>query len=354
MAQPKPVPTPPQPPKVERQAKPAAQPKSKANLALDGLVEIGQPWWKRYSAHGEFPWSTVTSLVFHAFLVVLILVLSKRMVTRDPLPPAVDSIVVGDDSEAPAGDPGPGEGPGKGDGLPVEDTPAKPEEKLPDTPPKELPKTDVQKVAPDPKDLMPPLPDPNAQPPPDKDDDKAFDRIKEIRERLANNIGAKSSKKGTGPAGGGAGGSGAKGRGARPARWVLRFSTSSAQNYLAQLDGLGATVAFPLRGDKYLYFYNASSSDRRSEQRDLANDNRLYWIDGKPESVQRVTQFLGDARVARAPCMVAFLPVELEDRMLKLELAYQNRQEDEILSTEFEVVTRGGKYDVFVARQTLK
>jgi hypothetical protein len=59
--------------------------------------------------------------------------------------------------------------------------------------------------------------------------------------------------------------------------------------------------------------------------------------------------------VPSAPFMVVFLPRPLEDKMLKLELAFQGaRSEDEIAQTEFEAVPRGGGYDVIVIDQKLR
>jgi hypothetical protein len=55
-----------------------------------------------------------------------------------------------------------------------------------------------------------------------------------------------------------------------------------------------------------------------------------------------------------SPMMIAFLPLKLEDRMLQLELAYNNLGEDQIASTHFECVVRGGKYDVVVVHQISK
>ena len=50
--------------------------------------------------------------------------------------------------------------------------------------------------------------------------------------------------------------------------------------------------------------------------------------------------------------MLAFLPVELEQRMLKMELAYKGAaSEDDIIQTVFECVARGGGFDVIVVDQ---
>ena len=175
----------------------------------------------------------------------------------------------------------------------------------------------------------------------------ALDRLARAKAQLDANLRKGESSE----PGGGGGGSGQSGRGARVARWVLHFSTRSSKHYLTQFDGLGAQIAFPEVGNKWRYYVDVNSSKRRSEVRDLTRENRVYWVDEKPESIQGVAQELG---IAVPPFMIVFLPVALENRMLQLELAYQNLSEDEIRRTDFEVVTRAGHYDVRVTRQVPK
>ena len=82
--------------------------------------------------------------------------------------------------------------------------------------------------------------------------------------------------------------------------------------------------------------------------KDLSSETRLFWVDERPESYQAVARELG---VNDAPFMVAFMPLELETKMLDLELRYGNLAEEDIASTQFEVVRRGSAYDVIVVRQ---
>jgi hypothetical protein len=52
--------------------------------------------------------------------------------------------------------------------------------------------------------------------------------------------------------------------------------------------------------------------------------------------------------------MIMFLPLELENRMLELELAYMGtKAEEDIAQTHFQVVRAGGGFDVQVSSQTL-
>jgi hypothetical protein len=47
-----------------------------SNRSLDGLIEAGAPWWRRYSPHGEFPWSATGSLALHLLVVVAVIILA--------------------------------------------------------------------------------------------------------------------------------------------------------------------------------------------------------------------------------------------------------------------------------------
>jgi hypothetical protein len=156
---------------------------------------------------------------------------------------------------------------------------------------------------------------------------------------------------------GGSGGTSSKGRGERLVRWMLRIESrgirgEAVRDYLVQIEGLGGVIAFPAKGDKWLYVYHASDPAQRSTQeKDLSDENRIYWTNEKRETVIDVCHYLG---IARADLMVMFLPTELEERMARLECEYQNKNEEEIAQTIFLVVREGGKYGVRVIAQTLK
>ena len=68
---------------------------------LQELTEANQPWWRRYSRHGEFPWSTVMSFAMHLFILLVIAVAAVPLLNYDRTPPAVDVVYVADDAPAP-------------------------------------------------------------------------------------------------------------------------------------------------------------------------------------------------------------------------------------------------------------
>lgn len=306
-----------------------------------------QQFWRRYSAHGEIPRSSLTSIGLHLLVIFIMILLAKEFIAPDAKPVNVDTVKVGEDADSAAGD---------GDGMPTEgdleemDPSAEDAADMPADAPSEAVQTEVAQT------------DPVAQATPTAEElltetgaatSKAAQAVKAAKsklnaakEKLKNNM-----AKGQGGGSGGGGGSGAKGRAARPARWVLTFRTSVASELLAQYDGLGAKLAFPQSDDRYRYFSNLTASPPSSEVRSLDNEGRLYWIDENPQTVNAMAQALS---TGNSPYMLAFLPTELEERMLKLELAYGGLEEDEIRTTRFEVVQRGGGYDVIVVEQIPK
>ncbi|MBN2578153.1 MAG: hypothetical protein JXB10_04105 [Pirellulales bacterium] len=309
--------------------------------ALDELAAAQQPWWRRYSPHGEFPWSSSVSVALHLFLILLIAFAAAMTIKRDPTPPAVDVAEVVEGETEPSGM---GDAAAEDEGTLEESAEESKSEPLPPAPSTEVEQVDTQDVPLEPVEFAEGQ---DAQVYERQMDDikNKLEEARARRQKLANHFQNQRKSGGSGKTPGGAG----SGEGGRAARWILRFNLSSPRDYLTQLDGLGATVAFPAEGDKWRYFYNPSGSNRRSELRDLGSENRVYWIDNNSASVARVASFLG---IPPPSFMVAFLPPELENRMLQLELAYKGLKEEEIRSTQFECIRRGGKLDVIVVGQT--
>lgn len=302
------------------------------------LVSVpDETFWSLYSPRGEFPLSSTASIVLHLLLLLLIVFIGRLVLTGPVEPPRVDVVVVSPEPTA-APDQGPGDGPQSEESLEPAENEA--EETVETTLIEEVatveerPESQVE------------IPDIEGQKQKVKRKvQEASEAAQSVRDRLA---AAKSRlNENLGGAGGG-GGRGPTGRAARQARWILRFETANAEDYLAQMGGLGAQIAFPSRGEKFLYFSNLDSPSPKQELKDLATETQLYWIDENPQSVAMVCQYLG---VQNSGFFLAFLPRALEERMLKMELAYMNLAEEEIASTTFRVVRRGGGYDVQVESQ---
>ncbi|MCL6502931.1 MAG: hypothetical protein K6T86_09630 [Pirellulales bacterium] len=300
-----------------------------------------QDFWTLYSPRGEFPLSSTASIVLHLLAVLLIILIGRLVLTKPAEQPAVDVLHVGPELTA-APDEGAREGPQSEESLEAAEQPS--QEAAAETMPiEELVQVDErpesQVEVPDTAGQM--------QKATRKAQEgsqaakRARERLEAAKNRLNENLGSV----------GGGGGSGPTGRAARVARWIMRFDVSSVRDYLAQMDGLGAQIAFPDRGDKFLYFSNLASPTPKKELKDISNETRIYWVDENPQSVAMVCQYLG---VPDNGFFLAFLPRELEERLLRMELAYMNLAEEDILSTTFRVIRRGGGYDVQVESQIPK
>jgi hypothetical protein len=139
-------------------------------------------------------------------------------------------------------------------------------------------------------------------------------------------------------------------------RWTLAFNRADGQDYANQLLQLGAILAVPDPGnpDKYLIIRNLKERPVRPTPGDLdqIRGERTAWKDDDPSSVRPLAGALGLDPVPEH--VIAFFPAKLEEKLLKLELAYQNRKEEEIYETRFELRRSGGTYEPVVVKQKLR
>lgn len=162
----------------------------------------------------------------------------------------------------------------------------------------------------------------------------------------------------SGQAGTGVGGTGADSTRARGLRWVVRFKTSSGQDYVDQLAGLGAVIAVPAPPDfkKSMYVYrdpkNPGKSAVATDQDFRAFGGQIQFCDFKRESVEQVRDALG--LKFTPPAFWAFFPKDLEADLARKETAHANKRAEDIEETVFQIVSRGGKYEAVVAKQTPK
>jgi hypothetical protein len=147
-------------------------------------------------------------------------------------------------------------------------------------------------------------------------------------------------------------GSGANDRVKRPLRWTLIFNTRDGHDYKAQLKAFGAILAVPdpTNADNYLVIRDLDQKPAQPKPEDISQIHRIYWVDDKPASVRSLATALG---IPPPRHFVVFFPQEFEDELLKLELSYRGKQENQIAETRFEVRRgRGGRaYDPVVVSQ---
>jgi hypothetical protein len=316
-------------------------------IAPDALAEPGdKAFWVTYSPRFEMPISyTGSALLLASFVALLALILMFQGLSGKTKPGAQLGLV-GDDAFG-AGSAGSG---GEPDPLVDGNNMPKPE--------------DIREV----------LPTPDSLPQIREEMMKLFDDAQPISERKAAEFasldqalkdkmfGAKKGaggpgKQGTDGVGSGPGGTGSDSTRARSLRWIISFKTRDGRDYLNQLSAIGAVVVVPIppEGKQQFIF------------RDLANpkpgtyctpkdweklNSQIQFTDFMRKSVQDVSIALNLDFTPKN--FVAYFPPEMEEKLSRMEKSYKNRRSEDIEETRFELIMRGGKYEMIVADQKLK
>jgi hypothetical protein len=320
-----------------------------------------EKFWKRYSPHGEAPLSLTGSFALHALGVggmMLFGIYLASLFFKPTRSLPVEPVRL----ELPGGGGGGGKG-GKGVGTnPREDVGGQPEEivnvpGLKDGP--RLPALNpVEK-----KQIQQKFDPASARFIQDTrtDSARAYARLDDgVRRKLSDAVNRGDAGKGGSGSGGGAGSGTGKGEGPgtgegkatlgkrekRMLRWHMRFTANTGPEYLAQLRGLGAILAFPITEGPNPTFKIVRDlrPGGQAKDEDVSKINRIYWIDDKPQSVMDI---LGALRL-RLPAVpsrfVAFMPEKLEADLFRMERNYvtnvlrQPFDEDKIDETNFRVV----------------
>lgn len=135
----------------------------------------------------------------------------------------------------------------------------------------------------------------------------------------------------------------------RMLRWTLSFGDITEEEYVKQMQELGAILAFPTAKNEYRVVRELSKRPVEEKAEDIAKINRIYWFDKKAESVRSVCKLLG---IKGSPdYFIAFFPEKLENELFDKELKYKNLKEDDIQETKFKVIRRGDALEVKVVEQ---
>jgi hypothetical protein len=330
-------------------------------------------FWQRYSPHAELPLSSASSLVVHVLAIGLLAMLGALagwLATNAKRTLPVEAVQLAGGG----GDPH-ARGPGSDSGTePVEAG------KEPDKGPTEnVPSEDAAppKLNVNPNESKTQFEDsrPRIQSPDDTNKvlQNLRGRVRSIGDKPSSSRGP--GKGGTGTGGGSGGGKGpGYGDGVGPGvstpsqrekrnlRWSMLFNTPNSADYVAQLRGLNAVLAIPVRedanGTQYQVIRDLGGRPPKLLDEDMNAILRMVrWIDENPNSVRGVMSVL---RLKLQPShFFAFMPPELEAKLLRLELDYlksnsRNRNEDDIESTKFRIRVRNGKYEPEVIEQKLK
>ncbi|HZV08049.1 MAG TPA: hypothetical protein VE999_23400 [Gemmataceae bacterium] len=350
------------------------------------LVPPDEKFWQHYSPHGEFPLSSAGSLVVHLLIFGLLGLMAWLGValfshSSRSLPVEAVRLDLGGGGGNPRGE---GDGPNTG-AMPQEAGDAKNEnatESVP-TDPVTPPKLDVN-------------PTPQVQPKFENDPgrvisttEQASQTFASLRKTAGKAVSPNSKPPGYGKGGKGQGGGSGDGEGKgtgsgkgdgpgnltkrekRQLRWTLLNDTYDFNDYVNQLQGLGAILAIPVRerGDDFDYVIvkNLSARPAKVSKGNIEDVRRevssmIRWVNENPRDAAGIIHALGLPMPQVAQDKLHFfacLPEQLEQKLLQLEIAhlhkrYPNREEDDIKATTFHIIRRGGgKYEPVVKEMTL-
>jgi hypothetical protein len=308
---------------------------------LDPTGVIEQPFWERYNRQLEFPISVaIAALVLSATIALYYAISNFGPADKAAMPL---NFAGGDDDE---GDGSPGDG-GSQDQVVGKPLTAAEREQL------------MQELKlNEPKDLAEKLDIGGDIEIPENEQIALAQLSEDLRKKL---LGAKSGS-GNGTSGGdplsgkGPGGFGASSTYARALRWILRFDTSSGDDYVAQMSGIGGVVMVPVPPDNksFLIFKNPRSGQSApATDDDIQKYTKLIqFAEVRKDSVESVSKALKLTFTPRS--FFAYFPRELEEKLAALEKNYGNKPPEQIRSTAFKVIVRGGNYEFIVVEQKLR
>lgn len=353
----------------------------KATSAFSPLTPEGS-FWRRYSPHGEFPLSTLTSALFCALAAGLVLLASLFVGlarhSEQQRPPQMDLVeIAGGGGTEGSG----GEGPGSGGPAPrAENVPASGPASFPSSHPKLPPPPKLTNPQEVPIVSLPAEIVSGAREVPD--DPLVLQKLtqeaqrlqeqaqREIEQALRAGQAGKEGKQGSAGSGGGEGGGKGTGRGKytgagrgtqiagqvltrrqrRELRWKINFS-GSGEEHLAKLKALGITLVLPAGQGVFQEFDLSRMPPTHRLVKDLHEQaNKIKWYNTYLPSLRELARVLHLSAVP--PYAVIFLPAALEEEMIRLEHDYQGLEEDQIELTEFEIQRRpDGSVGPVVVRQ---
>src|SRR5262249_38734063 len=134
-------------------------------------------------------------------------------------------------------------------------------------------------------------------------------------------------------------------------RWTMIFDTRDGADYLRQIDAFAAIVCVPEDNGKFRVIRDL----KREVKGEVTDLQRIFWWDTREESVRSLALAIGVKPVRTQ--IVAFFPIDFEERLFRLERREMERRkghwrEAEIKETQFRVVRRGSTFEPVVADQT--
>jgi hypothetical protein len=319
------------------------------------MVPGDETVWEKYAPNGEPFLSSISSMLLHGLLLGIVLIgigwlFSGPKVELDEL----ETVEIGNGEEGGGGGSTEGEGMAPGNlSRPQDDVKKLEEDK---TPKPTLPEEDLKVKAtkdeiPDPQDLV-------MEKIKNKPEAKKLGPVlKDALEGLAGKgLGGSGQGGGEGTGFGKGKGSGVgdgtgrtNRRGRRQMRWELFWGNLDAHVYLQQTEAAGMWPVVVDRNGNPMRVIDYRQRPAKLELIDVKASKRNWFTDDKADSCANIASELG---LDYVPAVVLFFyPIEFEEALLKKELAYAGRKEEDIQQTQFRIGFSGGKPTITVIKQ---
>ncbi len=311
--------------------------------------------WRKYSANHEFPLSTLASIVLHLFVLMLMVAFgamvfhwsSDHDLTIEPVQFAED-----------------GGGGGRPEGG------ANPETLTPGEEPGKVQDTEVTDAA-----LLPGIGQIITRNTPNPSGDevsKTFDRdFREPKPDPSKQIGPQGRGgdgdggglgKGHGPVKGDKSGIGTNRKPMRTDRWAIAISYFGGRELYEEWAEMEAVILIPDGKNEngkafYRVYYDLTARHPKPKletAESVETRGRIWFTDRNPDSVRNLSAYLGYS--VPPPFIAFFIPKDLEEELMRKELAYRKKTEEQLQGWEtvFEVNRVGDKFVARVLRQEKK
>jgi hypothetical protein len=311
-----------------------------------------EKFWVKYSPHHEMTISGMASLAWHTLAIVLVVVVAWAVAgsNRDDMP--IELV----DYTGSGGNGGTAHDRSIGDGNALVEAVASdlpPDARMPTEPLHDIPGLEI-KV---PDLLGDVVVDPDAERELLKITEhgtRALEQLQKLDKGMRKTLmggGGQGTPGAKGGSGGGREGGTINARVKRKLRWTITFNTESGADYLRQVHVLGAILAFRTPAGELKCVKDLLRRPVKLEDDDVAKLDRIFWIDDRRDSVEQLARAMGLDFVPDR--IYALFPRNVEEELLKKELAFKNKTEDQIIETRFQVLMRGDSYTVIVTNQRL-
>ena len=136
----------------------------------------------------------------------------------------------------------------------------------------------------------------------------------------------------------------------RMLRWQIVLNTKDGKEYAKQLEALGATLAIPTQDqNQYRLICDLSKRPAKATVEDISKKDHIFLVDTNSDSIRSLSKELGLKETPER--IVVFLPRFIEDELLRKELDYAHRSEEDIVETTFRFSRTKRGFDIEVTSQ---